>query len=72
MSEYLRRRILGIPKSEIDLLNEEVFREEKEGYLEAHNTRESMSAPNLPQLNEVQFKVVENSFKQQLNFDCLC
>ena len=67
MSEYLRRRILGIPINEVDSLNEEVFKKEKEEYLEQHKTIESMNAPNLPPLNEVQFKVVRETFTQQLS-----
>ncbi|EDR26756.1 nonsense-mediated mRNA decay protein, putative [Entamoeba dispar SAW760] len=67
MSKYLRDRLLGMPITEIDRQMEQQFKEEKEMYLSRHPTEASLSAPNLPPLNQVQFDVVRKSFTKQLS-----
>ncbi|BFU22846.1 regulator of nonsense transcripts, putative [Entamoeba histolytica HM-1:IMSS-B] len=67
MSKYLRDRLLGMPITEMDRQMEQQFKEEKEMYLNSHPTEASLSAPNLPPLNQVQFDVVRKSFTKQLS-----
>ncbi|ELP87976.1 nonsense-mediated mRNA decay protein, putative [Entamoeba invadens IP1] len=67
MSSYLRNRLLGMPKNPMDMVYEKDFKDEKEAYLAQHPTLQSMNAPNLPTLNQVQYEVVMKSFTQSLS-----